>query len=263
MLEKLEDGGRVVPGEETSPYERGLYLRHLFAYEWASSYLEPSYKALELGCGEGYGSALLARGAARLVATDSDPLAISHAAIKYAAPNLEFIRHEDGPLPFPDFSFDRVFSFQVIEHIPDDAAFASDAARVLRKGGMLILTTPNRRFRLKPGDEPWYKFHIREYSKDDLEQLLKPFFSSVKVDFINSPPDIFEMELKVARTARLIQKLDPLGLRDKVPYALKQLVFKLMGRAKASAGPVTADTSAFSFSGEEKCGLDLAAVCIK
>ena len=64
-----------------------------------------------------------------------------------------------------DNSFDSIVSFQVIEHIQDDMLFLKEIHRVLKPGGIALLTTPNRRMSLSRN--PW---HIREYLSDELKK---------------------------------------------------------------------------------------------
>ncbi len=263
-MSRLEEGGRVDPASIQSPYERALLARHIFAYCWVTGhFIKEGDKVLEIGCGEGYGSAIIAKKAGRVTAVDTAKDTVLHAAAKYAAVNLDFLVHDGVRLPFPDAGFDIAVSFQVIEHIADTAAFVREAARVLKPGGRLYLTTPNRVHRLKEGQKPWYKFHVREFSAAELPAVLSPFFGRCEVKFITVPQEYYEMEKKVARIATLAQKLDPLGLRNLVPYSFKQAVFGLISR-KSEPGKFEPKASDFSVINEDRNGLDLwieAALC--
>ena len=76
---------------------------------------------------------------------------------------------------FPDGSFDCVISFQVIEHIRRDEEFVREVSRVLRKGGVFVVSTPNAPMSLTRN--PW---HVREYTATQLTRLLRGSFSEVE-----------------------------------------------------------------------------------
>ena len=71
-MSRLEEGGRMAPDSAKSPYELALLARHVFAYSWVTDhFLAKSDHILEIGCGEGYGSALMAKKASRVTAIDA------------------------------------------------------------------------------------------------------------------------------------------------------------------------------------------------
>ena len=78
-------GERLLPGEISSEYERLMYLRHLFAYEFAASLIGKQDHVLEIGFGDGYGAVVLAAAAARVAAIDNSDEAAAAAAGKYQA----------------------------------------------------------------------------------------------------------------------------------------------------------------------------------
>ena len=175
-------GERVaVEDYRETPEQYLIYLFHTFSYRFAERYTKDS-EVLDYGCGSGYGAASAAANAAGVVGVDVSPTAVDHARAQFGAPGLEFeLVEAERPLPFPDCSFDTVLSFQVIEHVRDPAAYLSEACRVLRPGGHLVLTTPNRRTRLLPGQRPWNRWHLTEYSERTLRRLLAPHFEAVEL----------------------------------------------------------------------------------
>jgi SAM-dependent methyltransferase len=106
-------------------------------------------EVLEVGGGRSGLARLLYPGA--IVTTiDIDP---EHASAEvHRDPLASFVVADATDLPFEDASFDVVTMLDVLEHIPDDAAAASEAWRVLRPGGHLLASSPNERWR-----SPYYR----------------------------------------------------------------------------------------------------------
>src|SRR5207245_1239093 len=128
---------RIVPAR-TSP---GILALHLKRYEFALGWCE-SADVLDAACGVGYGSAFLAEVARRVVGVDRSPEALAYARSEYARPNVEFVEGDLLTLPLPDGEFDVVCAFEAIEHVDDQRGFLREAARVLRAGGTMLVSTP-------------------------------------------------------------------------------------------------------------------------
>ena len=126
---------------------------------------------LEAGCGEGYGADLIASTARRVVAVDYDAATIAHVGTRY--PRVEVLAANLAAVPMPDASVDVVVNFQVIEHLWDQPQFITECLRLLRPGGLLLMSTPNR-ITFTPGsDTPLNPFHTRELNAAELRQLLE------------------------------------------------------------------------------------------
>jgi SAM-dependent methyltransferase len=126
---------------------------------------------LEIGCGEGYGAALLSAVARRVVGLDYDAMTVAHAAASYPRP--VFLRANLAALPVRSAAFDTVASLQVIEHVWDHAQFVRECVRAVRPGGMVVVTTPNR-LTFSPGqDAPANLFHTHEFVADELAELIE------------------------------------------------------------------------------------------
>jgi 2-polyprenyl-3-methyl-5-hydroxy-6-metoxy-1,4-benzoquinol methylase len=151
---------------------------HLVRYRWAAA-ITDGREVLDAGCGVGYGAALLVAlgGAARCVGVDIAPDAIERARADHGDDaRLEFQLGDVTALDFPDDTFDVVTCFETVEHI-DAAAqerFVAEAARVLRPGGVLIASSPNRT-QYPPGNP----FHVRELTPAELDELAHKAFAEV------------------------------------------------------------------------------------
>jgi SAM-dependent methyltransferase len=128
---------------------------------------------VEAGAGEGYGVELLrAGGIDRVVALDYDLASLHHAVSAYpAAVGGRAARANLAHLPLAEASAAAVVSLQVIEHLWTPWEFLADCARVLRPGGLLVVTTPNRPTfspGLGRGEKPPNPFHVKEYDAQEL-----------------------------------------------------------------------------------------------
>jgi len=102
--------------------------------------------------------------------------ALSEARIHAATVGLHFVRADALALPFLDASFDAVVSFETIEHLADAHGLLAECRRILRPGGRLYLSTPNRTVtRLMPPNP----FHVREFTDVEILEVVGQHFRSV------------------------------------------------------------------------------------
>ncbi|HEY9418087.1 MAG TPA: class I SAM-dependent methyltransferase [Pseudonocardia sp.] len=159
-------GERTVPGIDEENY---WFRRHEVAYRHLLPHCREAI-VLEAGCGEGYGADLVASVARRVVGLDCDARTVAHLADRY--PSFSGVRADLAALPLASGSVDVVVNLQVIEHLSDQPLFLAGCARVLRPGGLLLISTPNR-ITFSPGrDTPLNPFHTRELAADELTELL-------------------------------------------------------------------------------------------
>jgi SAM-dependent methyltransferase len=209
-------------------------LFHLFPYEFVAESAPSDARILEVGFGEGYGGEILARGGREYIGVDVSQPVVDHAALEHRRENVTFRLYDGMHLPFGDASFDIVVSFHVVEHVVDPDVFVSEAGRVVRRGGRIVLVTPNGSFRLGEDERPWSRFHLREYRPGELGQLLARHFSSFQVLGLTGSKEMVDLERARVSRARRAAKLDPLGLRYRLPEPLLLPVRRSIMRALES-----------------------------
>ena len=170
-------GERVVPGQVNDD----LWSEHVARYAFARRYADGK-RVLDAGCGTGYGSAELALSAAAVTGVDISAEAIEYASASYPIPGLRFLKSSCTPIPLPPESFDLVVAFEVIEHLTDYRALIDEAARVMTREGLFIVSSPNKSYygetRAATGPNP---FHEHEFEAGEFVRELKRVFSNVRL----------------------------------------------------------------------------------
>jgi ubiquinone/menaquinone biosynthesis C-methylase UbiE len=163
-------------GERFLPQLSGVIeLEHVHRYLYSMQFIEGKH-VLDIACGEGYGSALLARKAKTVLGVDIDQSSISNATKTYSGlSNLEFSVGSLLSIPIPDESVDLITCFESIEHVTDHDEVMKEFKRILRPEGILLLSTPNK---YVYSDLTGYvnPFHPRELYQGEFEELLSLFF---------------------------------------------------------------------------------------
>jgi ubiquinone/menaquinone biosynthesis C-methylase UbiE len=170
-------GERVIPGQVNDD----LWSEHMARYAFARRYADGK-RVLDAGCGTGYGSAELALSAAAVTGVDISAEAIEYASASYPIPGLQFLKSSCAAIPLPPESFDLVVAFEVIEHLTEYRAFIDEAARVLTREGLFIVSSPNKRYygatRAATGPNP---FHEHEFEAGEFMRELERVFSNVRL----------------------------------------------------------------------------------
>jgi ubiquinone/menaquinone biosynthesis C-methylase UbiE len=169
---------RMHAGDWVPPW---LRHEHFGRYQWACRFVQ-GREVLDAACGTGYGAEILVRegGAAKVDGFDVSTAAVTEACARFGGNGRLVFRVADvTALPVPDRSYDVYVSYETIEHIRDDRRFLEEAARLLRPGGLFLCSTPNR-YVVDPGisidDPPANPFHVREYTYEELDRLLRQYF---------------------------------------------------------------------------------------
>ena len=168
-------GERTLPDV---PEENYWFRRHLVVYRWIASRVG-GRRVVDLACGEGYGSAVLAENAISVVGVDANPEAFEHARLKYSGPKLRF---ERNMLELWAGDVDCVVFLQTIEHVQDPDAVLAHIRDLIGRDGVAYVSTPNVLTLAPEGEErsgnPW---HVREYRAEEFRALCERHFGSVEL----------------------------------------------------------------------------------
>jgi len=214
------DAELIVPtGEFFVPGRCGRWTEelHRARYKFARDYVVGK-DVLDIACGLGYGSAALASAGARsVVGVDIRADNVSHAEQEYGSDKVRF-NQGDITTYGEDESFDVVVCFETIEHISSYNAAIRNCKRILRKGGLLLVSSPNRtlsspRLKLVTGT-PENRFHIREFTESELLLLVEA--AGFQVD----GSDIFGQAFQLVMPGSLLTK------------ALRKCVIRPFGETK-------------------------------
>jgi SAM-dependent methyltransferase len=148
-----------------------LWGEHRSRYRFAGAlFSEPGQRVLDVACGTGFGLAMLRQAGAGAIGIDYSAETLRHQA--------GVVQADAARLPVQSDAFDLVVSFETIEHVPNAAALVQEIRRVLKPGGRLILSTPNRAFG-PPELHTGNPFHVQEFTADELRDLLGKSFADV------------------------------------------------------------------------------------
>jgi len=167
-------GEQLVPGKSKAR----LVEEHFARYDFALHYTDHK-RVLDIACGTGYGTSILAHKANKVVGVDISRDSIDFAKDQYHAENIEFMCASVVDISFDEGAFDVICSFETIEHLEATVRkqFLVNIRKWLKKDGVFILSTPNKRITSPFTDKPTNKFHVLEFTQDQLELELDPYFN--------------------------------------------------------------------------------------
>lgn len=205
---------------ERSPW----WGEHLQRYQVVEKAIGIEDSVLDLACGSGYGASILSRRTkGKVTGGDVSAETVRRCSQEWnSQPNLEFKVLDGTRLEFPDNTFDKVVSFETIEHTREFEKMLSEFNRVLKPGGIIFLSTPNITVN-SPGGLVTNPYHTQEFDFTQFSGIVKKYFSSPaffgqkyirysgsvkpKVRFAHLAENLFYR--------RMVRKL-PIGLRDSV-----------------------------------------------
>ena len=192
-------GERFVPGKASVTIEED----HLARYRFAAGFVKGK-RVLDIACGTGYGSSMLAQaGAKSVVGVDISPEAVNFGATRYAHDNLAYetgsIYDYKGEDPF-----DIITSFETIEHVDDYLAALENLKKLLAPQGWLIISSPNRLItspHCRSMDDPPGGYHVREFTIQELKTAM------VSRGFRISDDNVYGQRLQPYPPTRLLRKV--------------------------------------------------------
>jgi len=168
-------GERFIPGQGGAQIAYEHLHRYQFALRWAAG-----KHVLDVAAGIGYGAGLLAKAAERVWAVDLDAASVQYARRTFPAGNLMFLQGNAASLPMQAHSVDLVIALEVLEHVEDQEGLVAELARVVRPGGTVLISTPNK---ASYSDARNYSnpFHVHEFYREEFLALLNRHFKSIQL----------------------------------------------------------------------------------
>lgn len=216
---------RVIPGRSAG----FLYKEALNRYIFTQKYVKDRKKVLDIGCGTGYGGAVLAQ-KGQVVGIDSDKEAIDFARKNYGNQVIFKLGMAEN-LEFKDNQFDLVCAFEVIEHLRNPKLMLKEARRILKKHGLFIISSPNRLFSSSV-EKKLSKYHQKEYSYEEFLKILKSYFGKVNIygqhKSIRAKKAIKSF-MNSQKARENLVKRDIFGLRKFLPSFLRENMWRYVG----------------------------------
>lgn len=199
-----------------------IHQRLFKAYVVAEPFIKGD--VLEVGCGEGRGVKVLTSKADSFTAVDKIEPVIER--LRHEHPDAKFISMNIPPLKgLKDNRYDVIASFQVIEHIENDRLYLEEIHRVLKPGGVALITTPNRKLSLTRN--PW---HVREYLAHELEALAAGIFANVEMKGITGNEKVMKYYEENKKSVERITRWDFLNLQYRIPARLLRIPYEILNR---------------------------------
>jgi ubiquinone/menaquinone biosynthesis C-methylase UbiE len=237
-------------GERFIPGTRGeIWIEHWHRYHFALRWAKGK-RVLDIACGEGYGSALLARHAAHVTGVDVSQDAVDHAKRAYAAlGNARFLKGSCTAIPLAGQSVDLAISFETLEHIREQEEFLAELDRVLAPGGVLLISCPNKaEYTDKRHTEN--EFHVKELYRPELDALVRKRFAHAT--WYGQKPSFYSVIAPEAGEAagELLEVAEQAPDRAEPRLAAPLYYILVAGREAAAVDAVAPTVSVFADAGD-------------
>ncbi len=196
---------------------------HMNRYRWVSQFVSGK-KVLDIACGTGKGSNLLAKEgqAKKVVGCDIDSKAIRYASIRNRYDKVSFIAG-DAQQFADSVTYDVAISFETIEHIPDVEAFLATIHRSLGMNGNFFVSTPISFQKLDTS--PANPFHLREWGFRPFQELLAKYFSVEQIYVQLCYQQVLPNFPFLRKAARFYNALQLSGRSISAPYIMKPVEY--------------------------------------
>ena len=232
---RLTQMGAVVPEGHNL-----LYFEHLLRYRFARDQAPARGVAVDLGCGQGYGTALLRERVRRAIGGDLFADSLSFARARYPGPGLDYLRFDARRIPLGAGCVDLVVCFEAIEHVTAPERLVREAARGLRPGGVFLVSTPYLEHAAE--GRPENPLHEKEYTADEFRELLRPSFGEVELLGQTREAEAVAVE----GGWKKIRALDPFGLRRFLPRGWITRTARGIARMSGRTAPTEERLEAFT-----------------
>ena len=172
MIKENKFGGERL--ESKSNLSKNNLLEHLVRYNLLPG---GDVVVLDIGCGAGHGSNMLAKKYKKVYGVDISDDAIKYAKENWNSRNIDFKVGSALAIPFPDNTFDTIAAFEVFEHLNDWRKFLSEIKRVLKPGGCVYISTPNKTLYSPGTKKPINPHHVFEMTIVEFKNALSDFFT--------------------------------------------------------------------------------------
>lgn len=198
---------------------------HIHRYQEVMPYIAPKDNILDLACGTGFGSDMLSRHTEGLVIGGDIAVGVIQECNNiWKRKNLLFKALDGTSLPYVDPYFDKIVSFETIEHTTEYLKMLKEFHRVLKPGGIAFISTPNFQVN-SPSGKVTNPYHTQEFTFDELKKILHGVFSDIQIKGQRYSRYDDNAVSKFGKIAEWFLALK--GIR-KIPYRVKNRVSKFI-----------------------------------
>lgn len=184
-------------------------------YAFAASFLASrgAKNVLDMACGDGEGSSLLSKKIPSVTGVDISEELICRAQKKFSSSALVFKASDARKTDFPETYFDGIVSSHTLEHfgVEDQLLFLHELRRIIKPGGFIIISTPDKIVWSLQGIAGIQEDHIRELTRREAEALFREVGLTVQRVF--GQEFLKHGALLFRRFLNLVKKLDILKIR--------------------------------------------------